>query len=109
MPHMTVITTADAIEVKKATDAVLEYDGPVYLRTVRCPVPVIFDEAYDFQIGKAVTLRDGGDLRVRQWLRQLVGRLDPEPGGRYRQDQQECSKGRHRPPSPATGEPARKP
>jgi len=64
MPNMTVITTADAVEVEKATYAALEYDGPVYLRTVRCPVPVIFDEGYAFEIGKAVTLRDGGDLSI---------------------------------------------
>jgi len=64
MPNMTVITTADAVEVRKAVYASLEYDGPVYLRTVRCPVPVIFSDTYDFRIGKAHTLRDGKDLTI---------------------------------------------
>jgi transketolase len=64
VPNMTVITTADAVEVKKAVYAALDYEGPVYLRTVRCPVPVIFGEDYAFEIGKAHTLRDGGDLTI---------------------------------------------
>jgi len=64
MPNMTVVTTADAVEVKKAVYAVLEFEGPVYLRTVRCPVPVIFDESYQFEIGKAHTMREGSDLTI---------------------------------------------
>jgi transketolase len=64
MPNMTVLTTADAVEVRKAVFAALEYDGPVYLRTVRDPVPVIFDESYRFEIGKACTLREGTDLSI---------------------------------------------
>lgn len=64
MPNMTVVTTADAVETRKAVYAALEFDGPVYLRTVRCPVPVIFDESYPFVIGKAHTFRDGDDLTI---------------------------------------------
>jgi len=64
MPHMTVVTTADAVETKKALDAALDFDGPVYLRTVRCAVPVIFGEDYFFEIGRAVELRSGGDLCI---------------------------------------------
>jgi len=62
MPHMTVITTADAVETKKALNAALALDGPVYLRTTRCPVPVIFTEDQPFTVGRAMTLREGSDL-----------------------------------------------
>jgi transketolase len=64
MPHMTVLTTADAVEVRHAVRAALEYEGPVYLRTVRCPLPVIFDDNDPFEIGSGRTLRDGDDLTV---------------------------------------------
>lgn len=64
IPHMTVITTADAVETKKALEAALAYDGPVYLRTVRCPVPVIFGDDYSFEIGRASTLRGGDDICI---------------------------------------------
>jgi transketolase len=64
MPHMTVLTTADAVEVKHAVRAALEHEGPVYLRTVRCPLPIIFDENDSFEIGKGRTLRDGDELTI---------------------------------------------
>jgi transketolase len=64
MPNMTVMTTADAVEVKQAVRAALEHQGPVYLRTVRCELPVIFDEDDAFEIGKGRTLRDGDDLTI---------------------------------------------
>ncbi len=61
---MTVIAAADAVETEKAVFAAVEYEGPVYLRTVRCPVPVIFDEDYDFRIGKACMLKQGKDIAL---------------------------------------------
>jgi transketolase len=64
MPHMTVVTTADAVEVRHAVRAALDHPGPVYLRTVRCPLPVIFDESDAFEIGKGRTLREGDDLTI---------------------------------------------
>jgi transketolase len=64
MPNMTVVTTADAVEVKLAVRAALEHQGPVYLRTVRCPLPIIFDPSDGFTLGRGRTLRDGDDLTV---------------------------------------------
>ena len=64
MPNMTVLVPADAVETRKAVFAAAEFDGPVYLRTSRCPVPVIFDENHVFEIGKAVTARNGKDITI---------------------------------------------
>ena len=64
LPGMTVINPADDIEAKKAVFAAIEHEGPVYLRFGRYAVPVIFDETYDFKIGKASILRDGSDVTV---------------------------------------------
>lgn len=64
MPNMTVIVPADATETRKVIFAAAEYEGPVYIRTVRCPVPVIFDEGYKFEIGKAVVLKEGDDITI---------------------------------------------
>ena len=64
MPNMTVVVPADATEMKKAVYAARDWDGPVYIRTARCPVPVIFDENHKFEIGKAVLVRDGKDVTV---------------------------------------------
>ncbi|MCZ7665535.1 MAG: transketolase family protein [Thermoleophilia bacterium] len=64
MPHLTVVVPGDAIEVRKAVFATAEHDGPVYLRLTRDPSPVIFADDYDFRIGRAVTVREGGDVTV---------------------------------------------
>ncbi len=64
MPNMTVIAPADGVEVEKAMEALVAVHGPAYLRLGRDPSPVIFDAAYRFEIGRAVQLRDGGDVAL---------------------------------------------
>lgn len=64
LPGMTIINPADTVEAKKAVYAAMEHDGPVYMRFGRYAVPVVFDDDYKFQIGKANILRDGGDVTI---------------------------------------------
>jgi len=64
IPNMTVIVPADAVEMKQAVKACVNYNGPVYLRCIRCETPVIFDENYKFEWNKGVTLRDGKDITI---------------------------------------------
>jgi len=64
IPNMTVIVPADAVEMKQAVRACVEYNGPVYLRCIRCETPVIFDENYKFEWNKGVTLRDGEEVTI---------------------------------------------
>lgn len=59
IPGMTILNPADAIEAEKLIFAAVEYQGPVYIRLGREPIPVIFDENYQPEIGKAVRLREG--------------------------------------------------
>jgi len=62
--NSTVIAPADPPTTKLAVWAAAEYEGPVYLSFTRDPVPVIFDLDYPFEIGKAVTVREGGDAAI---------------------------------------------
>ncbi|WHH59078.1 transketolase C-terminal domain-containing protein [Petroclostridium sp. X23] len=64
LPNMTVISVADAVETAKATKAAAAYNGPVYLRLSRAEVPIIFDESYEFEIGKGVQLTEGNDVTI---------------------------------------------
>jgi len=64
MPNMTVIATADAVETRQAVLTSTKHIGPLYLRTVRCPVPVIFDDKYKFEIGRSYTLCNGSDIAI---------------------------------------------
>lgn len=65
IPEMVVICPSDAIEAEMATKAAAEYNGPVYLRFGRSPVPVINDRPdYKFEFGKGVVLKEGTDLTI---------------------------------------------
>jgi transketolase len=64
IPGMTVISPADATEMRLATRAMLEYDGPVYMRTGRSPAKRIFGEDHTFEIGKGQIVRNGGDVTI---------------------------------------------
>ena len=64
IPNMTVIMPADYYAARKLVRAAAEWDGPVYLRFTRDKVPVIYDETAEFVIGKANTLREGGDVAI---------------------------------------------
>jgi len=64
MPNMTVLVPGDPVETKMAVELALEIDGPVYLRTVRCKVPVVFDRSHTLEYGKANVLSEGNDAAV---------------------------------------------
>lgn len=64
MPNMTVISPGDGVEVRKAVFVAAEYGKPIYLRLTRDPSPVIFADDYDFKIGKATVMREGGDVSI---------------------------------------------
>lgn len=64
VPGMVIINPADDIEARAAVLAAAEYEGPVYMRFGRLAVPRVFDENYKFELGKAVTLREGTDVTI---------------------------------------------
>jgi len=64
LPNMSIIMPADAVATKKLVRKAVEYEGPVYLRFTRDPVPVIYDNSFSFQIGKALTIREGSDVSL---------------------------------------------
>ncbi|MBR1533943.1 MAG: transketolase family protein [Ruminococcus sp.] len=65
IPGMVVLNPADHWEMKAATKAALEYQGPVYIRLGRLAVDSFNDpETYEFELGKGITLRDGADITV---------------------------------------------
>ena len=64
IPGMTVVAPCDANETFKATKAIAEYDGPVYMRIGRIDTEIVTAPDAPFTIGKANTLREGGDVAV---------------------------------------------
>jgi transketolase len=64
IPGMVVIVPADAKETERVMQAVTAYHGPVYVRLGRSALAVLFDDKYDFQIGKANVVNAGEDLTI---------------------------------------------
>jgi transketolase len=64
LANMSVIAPADEIEARQVIKAVVDVRGPVYVRITREVSPVLFDDAYQFEFGKAVVVRDGSDLAL---------------------------------------------
>lgn len=64
IPNMTVIMPADYVSARKLVRAAAGLYGPVYLRFTRDAVPVLYDEDQTFEIGKAITLREGEDVSI---------------------------------------------
>jgi transketolase len=64
LPNMIVIVPADGVEMKKVVRTMAGIQGPCYVRGGRIKFPVIFDEAYDFKVGKGVCLRQGEDVTL---------------------------------------------
>ncbi len=65
MPGITVVSPADCTETVKAVLAAVHHEQSVYIRlTGGAGTPLVYDEDYQFEIGKAIVLRGGGDITI---------------------------------------------
>ena len=65
LPNMRVIVPADAVEAAAVTRFAASCDdGPIYVRLGRAAFPVIHDEGFSFELGKAETLAEGTDVTI---------------------------------------------
>jgi transketolase len=64
IPRMKVVVPADYYETREAVKAVAYMEGPAYVRIGRPKVPVLFDDSYRFEFGKALVLRPGRDITM---------------------------------------------
>ena len=64
LPGFTVIVPADGPSTAAATHAMIEREGPTFLRCGRPKVPIVYPDGPDFHVGRANTLRDGNDVTL---------------------------------------------
>ena len=64
LPGMTVINPCDYNQTKAATLALVDHEGPVYLRFGRPVVPNFTPGDQTFEIGKAILLNEGTDVTI---------------------------------------------
>lgn len=65
LPNITILSACDSLEAIKMVMAAHDVKGPVYVRLsglLNCPI--VYDKDFDYQIGKANTLREGDDVTV---------------------------------------------
>lgn len=65
IPNMMVVSPADGIEIAKTMIAATQYKGPMYIRlTGTLNQPPIYKEDYNFELGKAITLKEGSEIAI---------------------------------------------
>ena len=65
VPNLTVLDVADAVEVRQVAAAVVDVDGPVYVRLKRGEIPVIFGADHKLRLDRANVLTPpGGDVAL---------------------------------------------
>ena len=64
IPRMKVVVPADYYETREAVKALAYMEGPAYVRMGRPKVPVLFDDDYRYEFGKALVMRPGRDVTV---------------------------------------------
>lgn len=65
LPNMKVICPGDPIETQKAIEKIVNNKGPAYIRLNRNGEPILLDEKnIDFEIGKAIEIKDGNDIAL---------------------------------------------
>jgi len=61
LPNMTIVSVADAEEMKRLMPQTVEHEGPIYIRLAKGYDPIVTDDKLPFQIGKGIPMRAGRD------------------------------------------------
>ena len=64
IPKMKVIVPADAPATKGSIRAIATIPGPFYVRLTRSSTPIVYEGGFEYKLGAANVLRDGGDVAI---------------------------------------------
>ena len=64
LPGMRVLVPADYAAARAAIRVAAQTPGPVYVRMGRASVPAVYADGVELEIGRAYTLREGGDVTI---------------------------------------------
>jgi transketolase len=62
--NLTILVPCDARETREAVLAAIARPGPVYIRLGRARDPIVYPEDLDYEIGRAVLVRQGSDITL---------------------------------------------
>jgi transketolase len=64
LPNLLVVAPGDPVETRHATRALVEHPGPCYLRLGKSGEPVVHKGEIEFELGKAIQVRNGSDVTL---------------------------------------------
>lgn len=64
VPHMVCFEPVDATMLEKAVDQIVDFQGAVYIRLQRKKAEKVFDDSLNFELGKAIKIKDGKDVTL---------------------------------------------
>ncbi len=69
IPRMRVVVPSDSVSVKSIVKAIADISGPFYVRLTRGMIkgstsPIIYEEGFDYKLGKLNVLREGSDVAI---------------------------------------------
>jgi len=64
IPNMAIVACADADEMNRLMPQTLDHQGPIYIRLGKGYDPIVTNDDIPFQIGKAISMREGNDALI---------------------------------------------
>lgn len=65
IPNMVVLSPSDGLSAYKAIHAMIRHNGPAYLRLAGvAEMKIIYEKDFNFEIGKAIKLKEGNDVMI---------------------------------------------
>ena len=64
IPNMKVFQPCDAQETKQIIEGIAQIEGPCYVRLGRASVEDVYDESYQWQLGKGSVLKEGSKVAI---------------------------------------------
>ncbi len=64
IPKMVCFEPTDGAMAEKAIKQIVDFDGAVYMRMFRKAADTVYDESLDFELGKAITVKEGTDVTL---------------------------------------------
>jgi transketolase len=62
IPNMTIVSPADANEMRRFMMQTLDHEGPIYIRLAKGYDPIVTPDDIPFKIGKAIKVKNGNDV-----------------------------------------------
>jgi transketolase len=64
IPKMKVIVPSDAVSTRSVVKAIADIPGPFYVRLTRPSTPVVYENGFEYKLGKADVQVDGSDVAI---------------------------------------------